>query len=309
MRSFDRLLVLVGLASLVIPATALAETLSLTPRFEVGDAYALTLDSVEETEAHGRGPGDRKVSEHVKLRYTAKVTVLETDASGLPVRERHDGVQMTFERPTQSGSLFQDGVSFDVVRTPEGEIQIHVGDRRATRRSERVLTQMLERQFEHSREATLIDPGRPVDVGETWELDPRQARLFLREHGIDAIELGEPPTATLTRSDPDELVVEYAIPIARLELEKMPDQARTSRSDGLFRGEIRLTDAAGSPGLEHASELEFNLSGMTPSRRPSESHPWHLARSASHHQRTLPITSDTAAAGPAPLPARIADDL
>src|SRR5262245_19375851 len=69
----------------------------------VGDRYALSLSTDTNTAIDTRGASGRGFRQDVTLRYTATVEVLEVDAQGLPVRERHEGAQLSYSRPDGTG--------------------------------------------------------------------------------------------------------------------------------------------------------------------------------------------------------------
>ena len=106
--------VLLALGSL--PALAdPAEQISLRPRYHAGGAYVLSLSALKNAELVARGERGKAFREDVHLRYEANVLVLETDEAGIPVRERHQDVVLSYVRPDSSGSLF-DQASFEVRR-------------------------------------------------------------------------------------------------------------------------------------------------------------------------------------------------
>ena len=108
---------LIVLASVIAPANAPAEEIALRPRYQVGDRYALTLSLDTSTRVHaarggGRNPSRDSFKEDVELHYTAEVEVLETDAAGLPLRERHEVGELTSKRPEGTRALFVKGAAF-----------------------------------------------------------------------------------------------------------------------------------------------------------------------------------------------------
>lgn len=255
------------------------EEIVLAPRAQAGDAHRLALTMTTRTEAFSRGASGESFEEDVRLRYEATVVVLEAGADGRPVRERHERASLTFERPSESGSLFIEPVTYEVRR---GErIEIFVGGRRIDAALEQTLARVLENQFEHTLAPAFLDPGRPVAVGESWRLDEALVRRFLASRGVKVVAFGEGASAKLTRSTDEGggtvLAIDYDVPIDRLVLTKMPPNAAASRSEARLRGRIALANTARRPPASARSELEFRLSGL--SRSVAQSLPWSLRRS------------------------------
>src|SRR5215470_11843930 len=96
LRSRLALPLLAALGALPIALAASGEEISLRPRFQPGDAYVLSLSAVKNAELLAPAGRPKPFREDVHLRYEANVVVLETDAAGLPVRERHRDVTLTF---------------------------------------------------------------------------------------------------------------------------------------------------------------------------------------------------------------------
>lgn len=289
----------IALGSLLVLLAALgasAEEIILQPRRSPGDSYELSLSAATSSELLSRGDRDRSRQEDVELRYRATVVVLETDARGIPIRERHQGVSLTFQRAGESGSLFGEGTSFEVRRVQPGDVQIFIQGRRAERKIEKVVARVLASQLEYGIGA-LVEPGRAVQVGETWELDRARVKRFLRAEGIRRFELGAPPTATLsTQSGEGEgsLVVRYEIPVASFELAVMPPNTHVARSEGSLRGEIRLgSDAARSP-VQHASTFDLSLHGAVDKYGVVRPSAWSYRRSESLDQLTQPAKPELA---------------
>jgi hypothetical protein len=275
---------LLALAALAAAGSATAEELLLGPRLRPGDAYALSLAATTDTDT-ASPTGKSGFRENVRVAYAATVVVLETDAGGRPTRERHEAVRLTYDRPDGAGSLFRDGASFEVRREGDG-MQLFAAGERIDRRVEALVGALLETQFERGLGPVLFEPGRPVAVGETWPLDASLARRFLRERGFRVVELGAPATATLERQA-DELVVRFAIPIAWLELDGMPANARASESDARFEGTIRLAADPSSRPTIYASRLALRVDGVVTAPRFARAVPWTLERSTLSDQRTL----------------------
>src|SRR5262245_16229809 len=227
----------VFLAMGALPATS-AEEVSLRPRYHAGDAYVLSLSALKNSELVARSQKGKPFREDVHLRYEANVVVLETDAAGYPVRERHEDVVLSYVRPDSSGSLFDKAV-FEVRRQPEGGVQVFVKGERADRKVERVVSELLEGQFEYGIGA-LLDPGRAVEAGETWELDPARTARFLEARGVDGVKLDGTASATLEPHENGPFVVHYQIPIASFEPAGMPSNRRTAHSAGQLEGEVQV---------------------------------------------------------------------
>jgi len=262
-----RILALVAALALAAPvaAAAPAEPLVLTPRFVPGDTYNLSLEVHTRTEASSRGVKGEQVDEDVRLRYRASVLVVDVDESGRPVQERHRRVSLSFERPDGTGELFREGAAFDVER--RDRVRILLNGEPIDRRVEEAVAEILEKQPEYTLEPAMLDPGRPVAVGESWELPESLTRRFLLSRGVRVIEFGEDATATLKELPREdgrtERVIEYHVPIERLELTRMPPHTEASRSDGSLNGRVRLA-VDGSPGMNASvSELELSLSGIS----------------------------------------------
>jgi hypothetical protein len=289
-----------SVASLFLASAASAEQLVLRPRHRAGDSYALSLGAATRTDAFSKSRTRPVFSEDVDLRYDATVMVLETDDEGWPTRERHLGVSLAAVRPDGSDPLFADDTAFEVRRDDDGDVRIFVAGRRIEHRIERVVARLLEEQFEFTSGPDLLDPGRPVAVGESWRLDSSRVRRFLRERGVRVVELGAPATATLVRrfeGDDTGLVVHYEIPLAWFELDRMPATLRTARSEGRLTGDVRLASPASGQPVVHTSNLELRMNGVLGAVATYAS-PWSLARTQRSEQRTRVIADRVASADP-----------
>jgi hypothetical protein len=282
------------LCGLSIPAQA--EEVRLQRRHHVGDSYALSLRTTTQSALRARSRSLQ--AEDVQLTYTATVEVLETDAAGLPLRERHAGAQLRYERPDGAGALFQDGAAFDVRRSADGDVQLFAKDGRVERKIEKLVGAVLATQFEYSLVPTLLAPGRSVEIGETWELDPKLARRLLRAHDVRIVDFAGPATATLARGDGDDAdarVIRYRIPIARWEPGALPDNARTAESDAQVEGEIRLSADPDAAPLEHRSKLVSSLHGVLTASGVAAPVPWSLENASASEQSTRILRRSIAA--------------
>ncbi len=248
-----------------VAVAAPAGELALQPRYAPGDTYNLELRVTTRTEASSKGENGEHFQEDVKLDYRASVLVVDVDENGRPVKERHRRVSLTFERPDEMGSLFKDGASFDVER--RDRVRISLAGKPVDPKLERTVAEILEKQPEYTLEPAMLDPGRPVRVGESWELSPTLTRRFLQSRGIRAIDFGEPATATLQQrvreNGTTERFIEYDIPIERFELTQMPPHTEASRSEASLHGEVGLADAPRSGIGSSISELRMSLSGIS----------------------------------------------
>lgn len=286
------------------PAAA-GQALEMRPRRAPGDAYRLSLSTTTETRATSRGEEGKAVAEDVRLDYEATVTVLAVDDAGRPIREAHERVRLDFTRPGESGSLFGPGTAFEVRRDELGRIALLVGNKRVEQRIEELVTPLLERQFEHTLEAQLVDPGRPVADGDTWTLDRRLAKRFLRDRGVRVVDFDGPATAQVRREavaqGPDVWVIDYRIPMDWLELDPMPVNARPARSQGHFQGQLRLAVERGEGVAVHSSDLDLEMNGIVHASRVTRPFPWRVESSRLVDQRVQPLEPRIAEGGRAPV--------
>jgi hypothetical protein len=269
--SITRLSCLAGVAGAFLLLAAGAaraaspEDLLLQPRYKPGDTYNLELRVTTRTEASSKGENGEHFQEDVKLDYRASVLVVDVDENGRPTKERHRRVSLTFERPGDMGSLFKEGAAFDVER--RDRVRLSLGGKPVDPKLERTVAEILEKQPEYTLEPAMLDPGRPVSVGESWELSPTLTRRFLQGRGIRTIEFGEPATATLQQRAREngtlERFIAYDIPIERFELTQMPPNTEASRSEASLHGEVSLADAPRSGIGSSVSELRMSLSGIS----------------------------------------------
>jgi hypothetical protein len=279
-----------------VPATPLGS------RFAVGDSYALSLSSSSTTEVHSSEDATGKAfGEDVDLTYTATVVVLEVDADGRPVRERHDGVSLTFKRPGESGSLFKPDTSYEVDRR-DGAIRIFFAGKRIERRIEKKVAALLGGQFEYTLAPALLALQPSVDVGHSWALDRNLARALLRQQGLRVVEFSGTPTATLKReprgSGGSELVIYYDIPIAWFEPKELPANAKLAASEAHLNGELHIPDGAGKGALVHSSHLELSLHGAVKVPNVLAQSSWSLKSSKLREERSELLSRDASAPEP-----------
>jgi hypothetical protein len=273
-----------------------AEEIALRPHQAPGDAYLLSLTVTTDTEALSRGGQGRSAGETVRLAYQAYVVVLEVDERGRARRERHEGAQLTFERPGDAGSLFEPNTELEVRRGANHSVRTYIGGRRAGREVEKLVAEALRSQLEHSLEAQLLDPGRAVELGERWELDPKLARRFLRERGVTVLRFAGPPTAWLEAAgDGAGRVLRYSIPVAWYQPERMPRGTQTSESEASLEGRVLLSGDAPARPVSRSSELVQRLHGVTtPTPGVADSSAWRLFSSTRSDQRVMEVQAAAA---------------
>lgn len=266
--------------------------IALAPPYAPGDAYVLSLRTTSDTRARSNTGGSEAVDEELALAYRATVRVLEVDDAGRPVREVHQGVELAVERDGTESTFLGEGTAYEVRRGGDGSeegVRLFVDGERVRSKVERLVSRALERQFEHTLGPKLFAPGREVAVGERWALDPELARRFLEHRGLRVLELGEPATASLRRNDSGtsgELVIDYAIPVEWLELERMPEGTRPSKTSAKVEGAIRVPADPRHAALEHRSELVLDLKGALVKPGASRAYSWSLESTRSAEQST-----------------------
>jgi len=290
------------LASLLLHApVAFAGALVLSPRHEPGDRYALVIETASETEAVTKRAGVEPFRERVEQVYRAEVEVLEVDAEGRAIRERHERVRLTGARGGETGSLFGEDVGYEVERDEHGRIRIHAEAAAESARIERVVVPLLENRLAHSLGAALLEPGGRVEVGASWTLSKPLARRLLRGADVRVVRFDGEPTAVLRphASNADLVSLHYTIPVARFELRDMPGHTRTTRSRARFEGRVDLA-ADGAGGLvSHHATLELRMSGTVDPGGVAAPFGWSLARSERSSERTRalePVGRENAAA-------------
>jgi hypothetical protein len=287
MRTVLAALLAVGCVALA----ASAEDVVLRPHYSQGDSYALALDTQNGARIAARGPVAKGFNEDAEIRYSATVVVLEVDAQGVPLRERHQGVDLTIVRPGEPGVPFLSG-TFEV-RRAGGKPQIFIGGERANRNVEQVVTRLLANQLEYGVGA-LIDPGRSVAVGESWEIPEARVREYLKDQGVKDVKLDGSATASLVRAQNDVLSVRYRIPISSFTLKKLPANARTANSDGSLEGEVVL--GAQRRPVRHVASLVLEMNGAIVKTGVTTAYPWSYRVAKSLDQRTRKVEPALAAA-------------
>jgi hypothetical protein len=280
------------LVQLGAPASS-AEGINLRPRYTVGDKYVLALATTSRTNILARGDVARTIDEEVELRYSARVEVVETAADGSPLRERHETVELTIVQGENSRSLFKKGADFDVLRTGDGAVQVFHDGQRVDPKLEKIVSHLLARQLEHGVGA-LVDPGREVEVGETWAIDNDRVQDFLRVRGLQDAELDGPATATLEERPGDRLVVRYSIPIAGFAMGELPSNARNARSRANLDGEVQLGAAGIHRPIGHSSSLAVRIKASTSEPGKTRAAVWSVRRSESLVQHSQTVTDQLA---------------
>lgn len=282
-----------------VAARASAEEIALKPRYQPGDSYLLSLQTTTQTAVRSKGARRAPLDENVQLEYGARVVVLEVDASGQPIRERHEEVRFAFVRPGESGSLFKEHAAFEVRRSGDGEVQIFANEKRVERRVEKIVVDLLGTQFEYSLGPALFDPGHPVAIGESWELNRSLARQFLRERGVRVVDFDGPATATLGHYTNDEgepaLVIRYRIAVGRWQPDSVHPNSLTAASDGHVEGEIQVATGPSGQPLRHASSLVMRANGVVTASRVADPVTWSLETSRSSEQSTRIVKKALAA--------------
>lgn len=276
---------LLALAASAGASDTTAGRLALAPRYAPGDAYELSLTT--DTETASAASGARGFAETVRIAYRANVVVLEVDGDGRPVRERHDAVRLDCERPEGCGSLFRPGAGFEVRRSRNGALELHQGGRRLDRALEKVVTDLLATRLEHTPLPALLDPGRPIAAGESWTLDRGLAKRLLRERGLRVVDFGDEPATARLEGDGDARRLRYRIPVAWLELARMPADARTAGSRAILEGELALAPDGRARG--HDARLTLEMTGVLVKSGVAAPRAWRLATAQSIAQRNEPL--------------------
>ena len=290
---------LVAVLVLSVAGVASAEEIALKPRYEPGDSYVLSLQTTTQTAVRSKSTRRKPFDEDVQLEYGARVVVLEVDAHGRPVRERHEEVRLAFTRPGEAGSLFAEHAAFEVRRDSDGEIRLFVNEKRVERAIEKIVADLLASQFEYSLGPVLFDPGHPVAIGESWELDRSVARRFLRERGMRVVEFEGPATATLEQqagagAEPA-LVIRYRIAIGRWQPDETPPNSLIAASEAHVEGEVQLASGPNGQPMRHASKLAMRVNGVLTASGVAAPVPWSFQTSQSSEQSTQIVKKALAA--------------
>ena len=260
-------------------ASSAGADVALRPRYQVGDRYALVLEVGTKTRVQAR----ETFREHVELRYSAQVEVLETDAAGIPVRELHDQAQLTSVRSDRTRELFKKDASFELDRSPNGTVAIQFRENRVEPRIEKIVGDLLAHQAEYAL-AALLDPGRPAAAGERWELAAERVVEFLRARGMRDVALDGAGSAELAD---DGLTLRYRIPIRGFDLADLPEGASATRSRGTLEGELKLDPHGLHRARERSEELVLDVDGtVAASAGGAPSARWRLRRTQSVDQQT-----------------------
>jgi hypothetical protein len=282
---FAIFLVMAAAIAPAIGARAADPPFPLRPRYQVGDRYALALSTQTKTRVEARGGARNAFHEDVELRYSAQVEVLATDPVGAPVRERHENVDLRYERPDGKSALFKKGVTLELTRRADGSVEIVFEGERVAPKIEQIVGDLLAHQTEYG-VIGLLDPGRPVAPGDRWELEPAAVKSFLRARGMRDVELDGSATAKLVGGDGKDLAVRYRIPIRAFSLRELPEGATRSGSEASLDGEVQLDPHGFHRARTHTSELALHIQGALSAASGAPAARWSLHRSESVDQHT-----------------------
>lgn len=272
---------------------ASAEGIRIRPRYAVGDEYVVSLATTTRTDILARGEVAKSIEDEVELRYSARVEVVEVAADGSPVRERHEAVKLSFVKDGESRSLLKQDAELEVVRAADGAVQIFHDGKPVEPKLEKVVGHMLARQLEHG-VAALVDPGRAVEIGETWRIADEQVRAFMRDRGIQDAELAGKATATLVGTVGSRLIVRYRIPVDGFALGELPSNARNARSQASVDGEVDLAADGLHRPVAHFSALAVRIKATMSEPGKSRAAAWSVRRSESIVQRSETLTDQLA---------------
>lgn len=269
-----------------VPGDARPDALNLRPARQPGDAYRLSVQVDTRNEASTGGGAESAFGEEVVLDYRADVLIRALDRHGRVVREHHQDVSLSFERPHESGSLFKEGVGFEVRR--ESDLRLFVDERRVDRRIEQVVAEVLDRQFEYSLESAMIVPPENAEVGDSWPLDRSLTRRFLLSHGVEPLDLEVGGTARLLREpDPGRpgahlLAIVYEVPEFQFRPREMPERASVLTSRGSLEGRVLIAPGSSPGPVSARSSLALEVQGETTQRGTTAEDetrtPWSLER-------------------------------
>jgi hypothetical protein len=276
---FPTLLSVGAILALAVAATAPAEEIAFLPKYQPGDSYVLTLGATSETDASSGGSVSKRFHEMLQMDYEATVVILEVDGEGRPIRERHQDVSMVVRSTQGSGPVFEGDLTLEVHRH-HGKVRVFCDGCRTNPNKEKAIVRILETQFEHTLEPSLLDPRRPVAVGESWELDRSLAGELLRRRGVRVAAFGEPATATLVRRAGDDgsvgLEVDYRIPISWVNVSELFPSAFAGETDGLLQGRVRFAPALDRVPISRTSTLTLDVDGAvtTSAEIATRPYPW-----------------------------------
>jgi len=200
----------------------------------------------------------------------------------VPLRERHEQVQLTSARPDGTRELFKKDTSFELDRRADGSVAIEFREQRVEPRIEKIVGDLLSHQAEYAL-AALLDPGRPAAPGARWELDPARAAEFLSARGVREAAIEGAGSAEL---DPDGLTLRYRIPIREFELADLPDGSRSTRSKGRLEGELKLDPRGVHRARARTEQLVLDAGGTIAAASGASPARWRLRRSQSVDQQT-----------------------
>lgn len=272
---------------------ASAEGIRIRPGYAAGDEYAVSLATTTRTDFRARGDVARSLDEELEFRYSAHVVVVEIAADGSPVRERHEGVELTVVEKDGPRSLLKKGAALDVVRTADGAVQIFHGGKPVDPQLAKIVGQLLARQLEHG-VAALVDPGRAVEVGETWQIEGERVQAFMRSRGIQEAKLDGPATATLEALPGGRLAVRYRIQMDGFALGELPSNTHNARSKAKLEGEVQLESVGVHRPIGHTSDLALRIKATMKKPGNTRTASWSVRRSESVVQRSETLTDQLA---------------
>ena len=305
------LLVTVSSLFLALTATAswAAESVSLTRAHQVGDRYELSLRLEHRKHASSPGRDARPHAEAARYIYTASVTVLDVDRAGMVVHERHDDAALQVALLRGHGNLIEDVSVLEVKRDPRGPIQVYLDGYRAKPQLERIFSEVFASQFEYSEQLQALDPGRPVEFGERWEIGREEAQEILEAWGIRGERFDEAPVAWIAVGPYGHHVLHFDIPVGRVRpLDGLPKNMNASKAPGRLQGEIDLAEGGGA--IAARASLSFEMQGRHSAREAmARGKAWELTSNASfdqsrHVTHLAGIPTQVAQKREAPVPAR-----
>ena len=290
------------LLAVFLPAASSA--FHLATRLSLGHAYRLELVSRTTTRASSEGgSADHRFVEQRVLRYDALVTPMKSRPSGGALLERHDDVQLRSEGSDGTTSLFPPGTRLDVRLDPDGGTQVSVGGNRLPASLERVVSALLDGRLGHLPLASLLDPGHPVEEGDTWEVAPARIRRLFASFGFRVVLADRPGSVRALRipdASEDLLSLDYAMPVAWLRLGHLPEDIATSRTSACLKGRITISRSHSGTRISHESRLDVDLRGVVIKPVVSNPFPVALRRSVTSSETIVEDAQNDAPARPAP---------